>query len=60
MTSYRLVLRDPCGAKLQETMSLEQLKRENPADATDIEQALAAGNDFRVRGSKGSMTVYAR
>jgi expansin (peptidoglycan-binding protein) len=40
-------------------MSLEQLKRENPADATDIEQALAAGNDFRVRGSKGSMTVYA-
>lgn len=60
MTTYKLVLRDPCGAKFQEVISLEQLKRENPADATDIERTLAAGMDFKVCSSKGSMTVYAR
>jgi len=59
MTTYNLVLRDPCGAKLQEIVSLDQLKQENPADATDIEQTLAAGLDFKVCSSKGSMTVYA-
>jgi hypothetical protein len=60
MTSYTLVLRDPCGAKLKAIVSLDQLKRENPADALDIEQALAAGRDFRVRDRRGSLTVYAR
>jgi len=59
MTSYTLVLRDPCGAKFREVVSLDQLKRENPADAVDIEQALAAGRDFRVRDRRGSLTVYA-
>jgi len=59
MTSYTLVLRDACGAKFQEVVSLDQLKRENPADAIDIEQALAAGRDFRVRDRRGSLTVYA-
>jgi hypothetical protein len=60
MRTYKLVLRDPCGAKFQEVISLEQLKRENPADATDIERTLAAGLDFQVSNSRGSMTVYAR
>jgi len=60
MTSYTLVLRDACGAKFREVVSLDQLKRENPADAIDIEQALAAGRDFRVRDRRGSLTVYAR
>jgi hypothetical protein len=60
MISYTLVLRDPCGAKLKAIVSLDQLKRENPADALDIEQALAAGRDFRVRDRRGSLTVYAR
>ena len=59
MKSYRLVLRDPCGAKLQEIVSLDQLKQENPYDATDIERTLATGMDFKVCSSKGSMTVYA-
>jgi len=59
MKLYKLVLRDPCGAKLQELASLDQLKRENPADALDIELALAAGMDFRVRDRRGSLTVYA-
>lgn len=59
MKTYKLVLRDPCGAKFQEVISLEQLKRDNPADATDIERTLAAGLDFRVSSSRGSMTVYA-
>lgn len=60
MTSYTLVLRDACGAKFREVVSLDQLKTENPADAIDIEQALAAGRDFRVRDRRGSLTVYAR
>ena len=60
MTSYRLILRDPCGATFQETVSLEQLKRENPADALDIENALVAGRNFRVRDRRGSMIVLAR
>jgi hypothetical protein len=60
MISYTLVLRDPCGAKFREVVSLEQLKRENPDDAIDIEQALASGNDFHVRDRRGSLTVYAR
>ena len=59
MTTYKLVLRDPCGAKLQEVISLEQLKQENPYDATDIERTLAAGMDFKVSSTRGSMTVYA-
>ena len=59
MTSYTLVLRDACGAKLKAIVSLDQLKRENPADALDIELALAAGRDFRVRDRRGSLTVYA-
>jgi hypothetical protein len=59
MKSYRLVLRDPCGAKFQEVISLDQLKQENPYDATDIERTLAAGMDFKVSSSRGSMTVYA-
>lgn len=59
MTSYTLVLRDACGAKFREVVSLDQLRRENPADAIDIEQALAAGMDFRVRDRRGSLTVYA-
>jgi hypothetical protein len=59
MTLYKLVLRDPCGAKLKAIVSLDQLKRENPADAIDIEQTLAAGRDFRVRDRRGSLTVYA-
>lgn len=59
-TTYRLVLRDPCGATFQEVVSLDQLQRENPADATDIERTLAAGLDFKVSSSRGSMTVYAR
>jgi len=59
MTSYTLVLRDACGAKFREVASLDELKRENPADAIDIEQALAAGRDFRVRDRRGSLTVYA-
>ena len=59
MTSYTLVLRDACGAKFQEVVSLDQLKRENPADAIDIEQTLALGNNFRICDRKGSMTVYA-
>jgi len=59
MTSYTLVLRDACGAKFREVVSLDQLKTENPADAIDIEQALAAGRDFRVRDRRGSLTVYA-
>jgi len=59
MTSYRLILRDPCGATFQETISLDQLKRENPADALDIERTLAAGRNFRVRDRRGSLTVLA-
>jgi|GEM_PF-4369314 len=59
MTSYTLVLRDACGAKFREVVSLDQLKTENPADAIDIEQALAAGRDFRVLDRRGSLTVYA-
>jgi len=59
MISYTLVLRDACGAKFREVVSLDQLKTENPADAIDIEQALAAGRDFRVRDRRGSLTVYA-
>jgi len=59
MTSYTLVLRDACGAKFREVVSLDQLRRENPADVIDIEQALAAGMDFRVRDRRGSLTVYA-
>jgi hypothetical protein len=59
MTSYTLVLRDACGAKFREVVSLDQLKTENPADAIDIEQALAAGRDFRVRDRRGSLIVYA-
>jgi len=59
MTLYKLVLRDACGAKFREIVSLDQLKTENPADAIDIEQALAAGMDFRVRDRRGSLTVYA-
>jgi len=59
MTSYRLILRDPCGATFQETVSLEQLKRENPADGLDIENALVAGRNFRVRDRRGSMIVLA-
>lgn len=60
MTTYKLVLRDSCGAKFQKVISLEQLKRENPADATDIERTLAAGLNFKLSSSTGSMTVYAR
>jgi hypothetical protein len=60
MTSYRLTLRDPCGATFQDIVSLEQLKRENPTDALDIENALAAGRNFRVRDLRGSLTVLAR
>jgi len=59
MTFYTLVLRDACGAKFREVVSLDQLKRENPADAIDIEQTLTAGRDFRVRDRRGSLTVYA-
>ncbi|RIE17697.1 hypothetical protein [Candidatus Cryosericum septentrionale] len=59
MTSYTLVLRDACGAKFREVVSLDQLKRENPADALDIELALTAGRNFRVRDRRGSLTVYA-
>ena len=59
MTLYRLVIRDSCGAKLKEIASLDQLKRENPADALDIELALTAGRNFRVRDRRGSLTVYA-
>jgi hypothetical protein len=60
MKLYKLVLRDPCGAKLQELASLDQLKRENPADAVDIEKTLAEGRNFRVHDRRGSLTVYAQ
>jgi len=59
MTLYKIVLRDPCGAKMKAIASLDQLKKENPADALDIEDALFAGRDFRVRDRRGSLTVYA-
>lgn len=59
MTLYKLVIRDCCGAKLKEIASLDQLKRENPADAPDIELALTAGRNFRICDRRGSLTVYA-
>jgi hypothetical protein len=59
LSLYKLVIRDSCGAKLKEIASLDQLKRENPADALDIELALTAGRNFRVRDHRGSLTVYA-
>lgn len=59
MTSYTLVLRDACGAKFREVVPLDQLKRENPADAIDIEQTLAAGRNFCIRDRRGSLTIYA-
>lgn len=60
MLTFRCVLRDPCGGSLKEQLSLDQLKRESPADAETIEKMLVAGKNFHVSSSRGeSFTVYA-
>jgi hypothetical protein len=60
MTSYKLVFRDPCGGTIRLRETLDQIMRENTADAADIEATLAVGKNFRVSSSRGeSLTVYA-